>query len=335
MTSITYQNQQHDVNPQETVLDCLLRHDVDIPYACKAGVCHVCVMACEEGDVPSEAINGLRDIQIDNGYFLACQCVPAQSLKIDIADESRLFSIAWLESKTSLSDTISKLILKPKIKLDYLAGQFINIRMNKSHIRSYSLANMPNQDGTIELHIKKMHNGKLSHWLVDDSNVTDEIEIQGPFGFCTYQLAITDKDIIMIATGTGLAPVLGVLMDAFAHSHTGHISLYHGGRQLSDLYQHQRLVELAESHENFDYYPCITKSDNASNEAVNITTGRASEKAFSSYTEQQLANTHVYLCGSPEMVDNSKQQALILGAQETQIHCDPFVTKDLRLGKVR
>lgn len=331
MPFVTYQDKNYEIAAQESVLDTLLRHEVDIPYACKAGVCQVCVMVCEQGSVDLAATDGLEDIQIDNGYFFTCQCHPTESLTIRDADENGLFSQARVVEKSILSADVCRIRLKTATKLYYRAGQFLNIRMQGEHIRSYSLASLPIQDDFLELHIKRMKNGQMSNWLFNDVQPHDVLEIQGPFGECFYQPGQLDSNILMIATGTGLTPLMGILREAIESGHKGKISLYHGDSSQSGLYLHKTLKALASENSSIDYYPCVSTENDGCD--VDIYKGRASEQAFTNHVN--LEDSLVYLCGSPEMVDSAQLQALACGAAASRIFADPFVTKDLRLGKER
>jgi len=331
LPTITFQNKSYKTKKHESVLDALLRHEVDIPYACKAGVCHVCVMVCDDGELDLSAVEGLRDIQIENGYFLSCQCIPEHGLSVKNADESGLFSRAKVIAKEAFTEDVCRFRLKTATQLYYRAGQFINIKKSNGQIRSYSLASLPTQDDFLELHIKRMRNGQLSNWLFDDVQVEDVLEIQGPYGDCFYQPGHLDSDILMIATGTGLAPLIGILREAVEAGHRGKISLYHGDRDFSGLYLHEELKSLAIEHHNIEYFPCVSGEVVGAEESV--FNGRASELAFINH--DSLIGHLVYLCGSPEMVDYSRTKSLDKGAEANKVYADPFVTKDLRLGRER
>jgi len=325
LKTFNYNQFDYQLQADETVLDCLLRNNVDVPYACKAGVCHVCMMQCTKGDVGIEATDGLSISQIENGHFLSCQCSPENNLKVKEIDESGLYSQALVVDKTLVTDTVCSLKLKTATQIYYRAGQFINIKMSNKHVRSYSIASLPTEDDFLELHVKKMDNGLLSSWIYDDIKNADVINIQGPFGDCYYPTNHTSYNILMIATGTGIAPILGILKDALSHGHQGQINIYHGDKQQSDLYSHPLLIAFEKQNKNVHYYPATSVEDQSHN---NFYHGRAADLAFSNHVD--LSDHLVYLCGSPEMVDIAKSRALARGADAKMIHADPFVTKDLR-----
>ncbi|MFT4711636.1 MAG: NAD(P)H-flavin reductase/ferredoxin [Candidatus Azotimanducaceae bacterium] len=327
LSLITYNNSCYESEAGESALDTLLRHDINIPYACKAGVCHVCVMQCLEGTLPSGAVIGLKDSQVAHGNFLACQCIPTESLTVNDADKRGLFSQVKVIEKDKLSPDICRIRMRTATDLYYRAGQFVNLRMNDKDIRSYSLASLPTKDDFLELHIKRMQNGVVSNWLFGEVKTGDVLEIQGPFGDCFYMPHNINAEILMIGTGTGLAPLIGILRDAITSGHRGQISLYHGERNVEQLYLVSELRELVAQHTNIRYFPCASTKNTSQIER--IFEGRASDHAFAS--NKNLSDKIIYLCGSAAMVDESRDQAQLNGAKSENIFADPFVTKDLRL----
>jgi len=326
MAIIHYHQNQYESNDDESVLDALLRHDVDIPYACKAGVCHVCVMICEQGTLPSDATNGMNESLIDQGNFLACQCQPKEPIVIRDADECGLFSAAFVAQKVIVSERVCRLRLRLPTKMYYRAGQFINVQSPQGQIRSYSLASLPTQDDFLELYVKRMHNGVVSNWLFDQVAQGDTIQLQGPYGDCFYQPDSINNDILMIGTGTGLTPLIGILRDAIECNHQSNIEIYHGESHKDSLFYHQELLELARSHHNIHYFPCVSSKGEELDD--DMLQGRASNQAFSQ--ERNLKNHLIYLCGSPTMVESSRNLVLSRGALEKNIYIDPFFTKELR-----
>ncbi len=326
MAVITFRGEEYDANPDESVLDALLRHNIDIPYSCHAGVCHACIMVSDSIKEPCLANQGLRDTLIEQGYILACQCIPNNDITVKKADEYEIFADAIVIEKNILSESVCQLKLHPAVDLYYRAGQYINLRTPEGQIRSYSLASLPTYDDHIELHIKRMLNGEVSHWLYDDVQEGDTLEIQGAYGECFYLTQHTNRDIVMVATGTGLAPLVGIVRDALTHGHQGKIKLYHGDRNPQDLYLNEELEAMAEQYENLDYFPCVSNLDSQNN--TQYFYGRASDLAFEQ--NKDLKNYCVYLCGSPEMVKSAQKMAYLNGANLKHIYADPFITKELR-----
>ncbi len=331
MPVITYQDRQYESSTDESVLDALLRHNIDIPYSCKTGVCSTCVMLGDKDDIPKHATKGLKETLVDQGYFLACQCVPPAHMVVRKAGDFGFFDKARVLRKDSLSRSVCRLSLRPPPDLRYRAGQYIHVRIGNGQIRSYSLASLPEQDDCLELHIKRMENGIVSNWLVDELQAGDDLDIRGPFGDCFYLPENPHHKIVMIATGTGLAPLLGIVRDAIHKRHQGQIELYHGVRDSADLYLDGDLKNIVSGHSSFRYFPCVSGLNGQNNK--NVYPGRASEYAFAN--NRTMKDCLVYLCGSPQMVAHARKQAYLDGADMKHIYADPFVTRDLRLGNAR
>lgn len=81
MPVLKYQGRSIPMREGETVLDALLRHGIEIPFSCRNGVCHVCLRRCTGGDLPSAAQRGLHAELREQGYFLACQCIPSTDME--------------------------------------------------------------------------------------------------------------------------------------------------------------------------------------------------------------------------------------------------------------
>lgn len=320
----TKDNQKRDIHARnaENVLDALLRQGVDIPFSCRSGVCHVCLQQCSQGDIPPVAQKGLAPELVKEGYFLACQCVPIGDMHI--AAPSGLFKTILVHSKEMLSPHVCKILLEPPADFVYKAGQFINVRRPDGVTRSYSLASLPAEDYFLELHVQRQDGGIMSNWLIDELQPGDGIDIQNAEGSCHYQPHAINQPMLLIGTGTGLAPLIGIVRDALHHQHQNEIHLYHGGRKADRFYLHEHLRLLEQSHSNFHYHACISGTEPVGNTLA----GRAHEVAFRHH--QNVQHWQIYLAGLAEMVDSATLLAAQHGAAPHDIHSDAFTLRDLR-----
>ncbi len=277
-----------------------------------------------DGSVPVEAQEDIKETLRAQGYFLACMYRPDSDIAIDAPNKSQVVSTATIVGKEEMAGDICRLLLEPATPLYYHAGQYINLQQQNGLARSYSLASVPAVDKYLELHIRRMKKGRMSNWVHDELKAGDQIEFQGPFGNCFYLSSDPQQAMLLIATGTGLAPLLGILRDALNNDHQGSIHLYHGSRTLDGLYAQELLHKLAASHTNVSYIPCLSGDDVPSGYRAS----RAHETAFDEHSS--LKDWRVYLCGNPLMVQQSKKQAYLNGADMKNIHGDPFVLKELR-----
>lgn len=308
----------------ETVLDTLLRNEVVVPYSCRSGHCQSCLLQASKGDVDERAQKGLKDTFREQNYFLACQCVPVEDLHLVSPVDAELYEHAVVREKTMLAETICRLVIEPAMPLYYHAGQFINLRKYNGLVRSYSLASLPQTDSCLELHIKRFNNGRMSQWLIDELDIGQSLEIQGPYGTCYYSSNDAQQNLLLIGTGTGLAPLIGIVKDALHSKHQGKIILYHGSRNISGLYYQDVLAAIEQRFPQFQYHSCL------SGESVpqGVLSGRAHDIAMRQHNNLQAWN--VYLCGDPAMVAAAKKMAYLAGARLSNIYADPFELTDLR-----
>ena len=324
MAEINFGGVAYSCREGETVLDALLRQDVEVPYSCKLGVCLSCLLRVESGTVPSEAQDGLRKTLCEQGYFLACQCRPGDGLSIAGADEADVFSRAKVLEIERLASNVCRVTLEPATPLYYHAGQFINLRRRDGLIRSYSLASVPRLDPHLELHVKRLPNGRMSDWIFDELSPGESLDIQGPNGTCYYLPGNPSQSMLLIGNGTGLAPLVGILRDTLNDGHGGPIFLYHGTRYKEGLYLRRELEDLAVQHDNFRYSSCLSQDPNV----TGCRSGRA--EAVASAAHPDLTGWRVFLCGYPPMVHAAKKQAYLAGASLNDIHADPFELCELR-----
>lgn len=319
MTTLTFNGQQCATADGETVLDTLRRHALEVPYSCCEGNCQSCLLQCVDGNIPAAAQKGLKPALQQLNYFLACQCTATENISAVLPSGDSVYSPATLTDKQQLATDIWRLALSLTDN-HYQAGQFFNLRHASGWIRSYSAASLPSQTSLLELHIRRLPNGRMSNWLIDDFAVGEQIDISGPHGSCIYTPEAPDQPLLMVGTGTGLAPLLGILHDALARNHRGPIHLYHGARSNDKLYYQAELSALAARHDNVYYQACTSTQDQI--QTPNIITGRAADLALA--TLKDLTGWRVFLCGSPDMVKQTRTSAYLAGASLQNILADAF-----------
>ncbi|VAW71140.1 hypothetical protein MNBD_GAMMA12-1283 [hydrothermal vent metagenome] len=317
MTKIEYAGEHYSCREGETVLEVFMRHGVTVPFSCEHGICHVCLQLCDSGKVPEHAQQGLSQALQSKGYFLPCKCVPEEDMKIVPPVEADRFTEALVHKKEFLTPDICRLLLEPLSELYYHAGQFINIRGEEGETRSYSLASVPHLDYFMEIHVKRVDNGLLSHWIFDKLQENDLLQFHGPTGNCFYVPGEKDQSILLVCTGTGLSPLLGIVHEALDSGHTGPIYLYHGSHHAQGIYRQELMTQIAHEHPNFHPVFCVS-GDNVDSL---FRASRADDAAFSDHSD--LSQWRIYLCGQADMVDNAKQSALQAGANRQNIHIDP------------
>ncbi len=302
----------------ESVLDALLREQIDIPYACKEGACQSCMIRSLAGSPPAKAQQGLKDVLQHQNYFLACLCYPQQDMQISLNSPASNFTPAIVIDKQLLNPETLLLSLQLQAPMDFYAGQFVNLKRADGLIRSYSIANNRINAHKLTFHIRRLAGGRFSEWAHQDLNIGDVIAVSDPQGLCYYLPNKPQQNLLLIGTGSGLAPLAGIISEALHHGHHGQIHLYHGSRGVDGLYWIAEMQQLAHQYPNFHYTACVS----GDNVAEGIAQGRANDLAFA--TIKNLKDWRVFLCGHPEMVKQSKRQAYLNGAGLQDIHADAF-----------
>jgi len=335
VSHIIFDKKRIELENGQTVLSALLDQNYEIPNSCQAGICQSCMMQAIEGDVPAKAQNGLKDTLIAQGYFLACSCLPTTPLKIVTENNTTSRSSATVIEHQLLGENVLRLRLKPKQDFKYRPGQFLTIWKNEKLGRSYSLASVADLDDTLELHIRKVKDGKLSCWLHDEIRIGDDLKIQAATGNCFYTPGQSEQKTLLAGTGTGLAPLIGIARDALQQGHQGEIHLIHGTKQSNELYLHQTLIDMAKKHKQFHYHANVLNLNNEQqNEEAHEKNSLASISSIP--LEQQVVNVttntetnptewKVYLCGDETMVNSLKKKLFLSGVSITNIYSDPFI----------
>ncbi len=303
----------------ETVLDALTRGGAAVPSSCRSGVCQTCLMRAVEGSIPAESQKGLKGTLQARGYFLACQCMPGGTLRVERpgAEAGRLS--ATVRAITPLNRDIGSVALECSDMGDYRAGQFINVFKDGTVSRSYSLASAPGIDPHLTLHVRKVAEGRVSGWIHETLRVGDTVAISQPLGECFYLPSDPEQPLLLLGTGSGLAPLYGIIRDALRHGHRGPIHLYHGSRHKDGLYLTDELHALAREHASVQYHPCVSREEPSGD----LRRGRVVDLALGDLTA--LAGWRVFLCGHPDMVQSARKRLYLAGASLKDMYADAFI----------
>lgn len=319
MPKVKFGGQSYDCNGV-SVLDCLTAQGIAIPSSCHSGLCQTCMMQAINGRVPGHAQKGLKPTYIEQGYFLACSCFPEEDLEIVLPKEVFAKITTTVTDVSLLAKDILGIKLQVPVSFKYRAGQFINLYKDENTSRSYSLASLPALNEDLFLNVRKVPGGIVSNWIYDTFNVGGQVTISAAIGDCFYVAGSPEQNILLIGTGSGLAPLYGIVRDALLNKHKGEIHLYHGNYDATGCYLVAELKLLEQQHHNFKYIPCVSDVD------AQIPAGGAKgmvlDVALSK--DPDLSGWRIFLCGNPAMVSAAKTQTFLAGASMSEIFADPF-----------
>ncbi|MGA8862949.1 MAG: 2Fe-2S iron-sulfur cluster-binding protein [Gallionella sp.] len=317
MAKVIYDGQSYECG-KDSVLDCLVAHGVPVPSSCHSGICQSCLMRAVKGAVPEKAKAGLKLTLAAQNYFMACSCYPEQDIEV-VLPEAGMGKLSAKVTKVEFlnADTLG-IRLKPSRPFEYKAGQFISLYKEETLSRCYSLASVPELHEELFINVRKVPSGLVSGWIFSNLKEGDDITISEATGDCFYVPGNPEQNILLIATGCGLAPLYGIIRDALLHGHQGKLSLYHGSYSTGGFYLVDKLRDLAQTHSNFSYVPCVSDGEAPAGYAA----GMVLDVALADNPD--LSGWRVFLCGNPDMVNAAKKQTFFAGASMSQIHVDPF-----------
>jgi NAD(P)H-flavin reductase len=267
--------------------------------------------------LPAKSQTGLKDSWRARGYFLACSCIPEGDIDVASPDADLRFS-ATIRSIRKLSPDVVEVRLVPDSAIDFRAGQYVTIVRADGLARSYSIASLPEQ-GELELHVRKIPNGAMSGWFHESACAGDRVTVLGPSGECFYVPGREDQPLVLAGTGTGLAPLYGILRDAIRSGHRGPIYVFHGALHAGGLYLVDELREIARNHGQVSYVPSILKGEPDQGFVVG-----ALDHAISGRIPS-VAGHRAYVCGDPSLVQSIKMKLFLAGIASKDIHADAFI----------
>ncbi|PWQ95807.1 FAD-binding oxidoreductase [Leucothrix pacifica] len=301
------------VSDEETILQAALRQEVALPYSCKTGKCDSCVAIVKsEGQSPST--------------IKTCTTIPSQDmiLELELLTELNDVQVKTLPCRIDLLEYASEdvivltLRLPPNQRLPFISGQYIDLIIGDIR-RSYSIASTAQAD-KIELHIRKVVQGKFSQYLFEQAKINDLLRLEGPFGtfFRRKASIVTKRPLIFLAGGTGFAPVQSMVQSILATQETTPIWIYWGNQTAEGFYSILP-SEWAKGYEWINYHPvCSTPSSSWQGR-----TGLVHHAVLADFPS--LSSMDVFACGSPAMIEAAKSDFIQAGLVPSSFYADAFL----------
>jgi CDP-4-dehydro-6-deoxyglucose reductase len=303
-------DKEFTVEPAETVLQAAMRNGITLPYGCRNGACGSCKGKLLEGQVDygTYASYILPDFEKKLGFALFCQAKPLTDLVIEarVINATGEIPIKKLPCRVQRMErpaddvTVLFLSLPANERLQFLAGQYLEIILRDGKRRAYSMANPPEDDAHIELHVRNMAGGTFTEYVFNKMKEKDILRFEGPLG--TFFLREdSDKPMVFIASGTGFAPIKSILLHAFALGTRRQMVLYWGGRRPKDLYMLDLCRQWQAEHDNFSFIPVI--SDALPEDDWQGRAGFVHRAVMEDFPD--LSGYQVYACGAPIVVESA------------------------------
>jgi CDP-4-dehydro-6-deoxyglucose reductase len=314
---------------KETVLAAALRQGVMLPYSCRSGACGTCKGKVLAGQVDygTYETKAMSEAEREQGHALFCQARPLSDLVIEAKEIAAAKDIpirimpARVVQMEKLADDVIRLSLKlaEGQRLQYLAGQYIDILLSGNQRRSFSLSTSPLSDELLQLHIRHVPGGFFTGHVFTKMQEKDLLRFQGPFGMF-FLREDSDRPAILVAGGTGFAPIKSILEYAFAKGVTRPLHLYWGVRAKRDLYLSGLPQAWAREHNNFKFTPVL--SEPRPEDRWDGRQGWVHEAMAADYPD--LSGYEVYASGPPPMIDALKATVKKHGLPEDHLYYDSF-----------
>jgi propane monooxygenase reductase subunit len=319
---------EFEVNEDETVLDGAFRQGLMLMHGCKEGQCAACKSFLLDGEVDLDRYStfALPDYEQDEGWTLLCRAHAVSDLEVELInyDEEILRSGVALRTVPTrieaiewLTRDIRRLVLRIEDgAMPFHPGQYVDIGIpGTDEHRSFSMANLPGDDGLLEFMIKLYPGGRFSGLLADGGlQAGDELEVKGPYG--VFTLRETERPLVFIGGGAGMAPILSLLRSMAEVGIARPAVYYYGAREEEDLFHLDELQALAAALPDFRFVPALSDAD------WDGETGLITDVV--DRCEADLGEVDAYLCGPPPMVDAATELLVRRGASEAHIHFDKF-----------
>ena len=326
-----------EAEPAETMLAAGIRQGIGLPYGCKDGACGSCKCKKISGTVThgphqDKALSAQEEA---DGYVLTC-CGTATS---DVVLESRqvthagAFPIKKMPARVATLERLSPDVVRLKLQLpandiiQYHAGQYVEFILRDGARRSYSMANAPHtliESGApmVDLHIRHMPGGKFTDHVFGAMKEKEILRIEGPYG--SFHLQESPKPIVLLASGTGFAPIKAIIEHMQFMGITRDAVLYWGGRRPHDLYLHDWVLARCAEMPHLTYVPVV--SDALAEDAWSGRTGFVHQAVLQDLPD--LSGHQVYACGAPIVVDSARKDFVEkAGLPEHEFFADAFTSE--------
>lgn len=317
----------------DTITRAALRAGVALPYECNTGACGSCKVELMSGDIESlrPDSTALSDRDRAKGRVLGCQAQPRSDCVIKVRVDPAAPAMpppaeqaATLVSTRDLTHDIREFDFALAAPSGFLPGQYALLRLpGVATVRAYSMSNVAG--GRLwQFQVKRVPGGQATGVLFDRLTVGDEITLDGPFGHA-YLRADVPRDIVCIAGGSGIAPMLSIArgLAECALLASRHLHFFYGGRAPSDICGEDVLRTLPQLHRRWTYVPVVSDMETVAPAAWSGRTGLVHD-AVAETMGAGLADFEFYFAGPPPMTLAVQRMLMQAKVPMSQAHFDQF-----------
>jgi CDP-4-dehydro-6-deoxyglucose reductase len=327
------------VGEGRSVLEAALAAGLNLPHSCRLGHCASCKARLVSGEIhyPHGRTAGITAKEAEQGYVLLCQARPRSDLTVEArvvvnASEAEIKTLPCRIASLSLlaPDVMQVFLRLPAVEpLQFRAGQYLDVLLESGGRRSFSIASPPHDSEQIELHVRRVPGGQFTDSLFERLRAGSLLKIEGPIGQFIYR--DSDAPALMIAGGTGFAPLKSMLRHALEGGSKRRFKVYWGARQGVDLYDEAWLVAMARQYPS-QLEATAVLSDVSLEQAHAGLHGRTGalprrvgwvhEAVLESLPS--LADYDVYAAGPPALIEAIRATFPARGVSDERLHFDSF-----------
>jgi CDP-4-dehydro-6-deoxyglucose reductase len=323
---------EYDVEEGSTILQAALDAGIKLPYGCKNGACGACKGKVIAGQVDHAAApEGTLPLdQRADGMALFCCAKPMSDMVIEAREvvAGKDIPVKTLPCRVQKLERLAPDVIALQLKLptnerlQFLAGQYIEILMKDGKRRAFSLANAPQEDELLQLHIRLIDGGHFTSQVFGAMKEREMLRFEGPYGsfFLREDEASAKKPVSLMAGGTGFAPLKSIVEYALHSKLERPLHIYWGARDRAGLYLDALPRRWVAEHAHVHYTPVL--SEPATGDDWQGRTGLVHQAVLADHAD--LANFQVYACGAPAMVEVAHRDFVAQGLPEDEFYSDAF-----------
>jgi CDP-4-dehydro-6-deoxyglucose reductase len=309
-----------------TIFDAAKNNGINLEHSCLSARCRSCAVRIEAGATKDKLDDlVLSDDEKKNKWVLSCNAIPTSNIILDVEELNgvQIFEKKIIPAKILSKEKINESVMEVCLRLpqnsnfQYSSGQYVKVAKGDIK-RSYSIANTYEKNGILTFYIKKYESGKMSNYWFNEAKVNDLLRVEGPFG-SFFLRENPNGNIIFLATGTGIAPIKSILDDlekSMCKYSFNRIWLFVGARFENDLFWNPSGLSRIK---NFKYIPVLSRASE----------GWLGEKGYVQDIVIKhnipLAKSHVYACGSINMINSAQKLLIKMGLDKAHFFSDPFL----------
>lgn len=312
-----------------TILEAALDAGFTLPYGCRNGACGACKGRVLAGAVDhgGSQDHALPAMERHEGKALFCCAKPLSDLVLEVHEVGSLKDIpvknmpCRVERMEQLAADVMVLYLKlpANERLQFLAGQYIEFILKDGKRRAFSIANAPHNDQFIELHVRLIPGGTFTEHVFHAMRSKDILRFEGPLG--SFHLDESSaKPMILLAGGTGFAPIKALVEHALHNKIHRPTRLYWGAKDRAGLYLHELAEQWAAAHDHIQFVPVL--SEPATGDGWTGRTGLVHEAVLADFPD--LSGHQVYACGAQAMIEAALRDFTARGLPREEFFADIF-----------